>query len=200
MRKILLATTALVAFAGAAQAAESPIQVTLGGSVDFRAALFHESDKSDDITPAAGTARRGGDFQTVYDLTVAAEGKAARGIEYGAMIALDNDSEGTTSIEMDQAYVWMSGAFGKVLMGDEHGASDLFVYAPTVGQGQIDGTYTDFTDSLTRVQPTFVDATENNTKVTYYTPKVGNKDHKVQLGVSYAPGINTGSDVATRTS
>lgn len=114
------------------------------------------------------------------------------------MIALDNDTEGTESIAMDQAYVWMSGAFGKVLMGDEHGASDLFVYAPTVGQGQVDGTYTDFTDSLTRVQPTFVDATENNTKVTYYTPKVGNKDHKVQLGVSYAPGLNTGSDVATR--
>ena len=45
MRKILLATTALVAFAGAAQAAESPIQVTLGGSVDFRAALFNEADQ-----------------------------------------------------------------------------------------------------------------------------------------------------------
>ena len=69
MRKILLATSALVAFAGAAQAAESPIQVTLGGSVDFRAALFHESNAS----AAAGETRRNSDFQTYYDLTIAAE-------------------------------------------------------------------------------------------------------------------------------
>ena len=48
MRKILLATTALVGFAvaGAAQAAApastSPINVTVGGSVDFLAGAFHE--------------------------------------------------------------------------------------------------------------------------------------------------------------
>ncbi len=193
MRKILLATTALVAFAGAAQAAESPIQVTVGGSVDFRAALFHEAEK-----PAADGAialeRRHGDFNTEYGLNIAAEGKAAGGIEYGAMIKLDNSAAlGETSpadqIKMDQAYVWMSGAFGKVLMGDEHGASDLFVMAPTVGEGQIDGSYTYFTDmtTLAQFQPVYIDALESNTKFTYYTPKVGNANHKVQLGVSYAP-------------
>ncbi|MDD2325513.1 MAG: porin [Alphaproteobacteria bacterium] len=191
MRKILLATTALVAFAGAAQAAESPVQVTLGGSVDFRAALFHEADHT------SMNARRGGDFQTEYDLTVAAEGKAAGGIEYGALIDLNNDRNNVTGNEvaMEQAYVWMSGAFGKVLMGDEHGASDLFVYAPTVGEGQIDGSYTNFVDSTTLApfQPVYVDATENSTKATYYTPKVGNANHKVQLGVSYAPSDDQGS-------
>ncbi|MGE4351124.1 MAG: porin, partial [Bdellovibrionales bacterium] len=197
MRKILLATTALVAFAGAAQAAESPIQVTLGGSVDFRAALFHESNKS----ALTGETRRDGDFQTEYDLTIAAEGKAANGIEYGALIDIDNDRddsrEGRTPT-MEQAYVWMSGAFGKVLMGDEHGASDLFVYAPTVGEGQIDGSYTNFTDtaSLAQFQPVYFDATENYTKFTYYTPKVGNANHKVQLGASFAPNVDQGSNTA----
>jgi len=185
MRKILLASTALVAFAGAAQAAESPIEVTLGGNVNFRAALFHESEKIVD-------GRRSGDFQSEYDLTVSAVGKAAGGIEYGALINIDNGQSrvGTDekAVTMQYAYVWMSGAFGKVLMGDERGASDLFVFAPTVGEGQINGNYTNFTDSTTLAEfkPIYVNPTEAATKVTYYTPKVGNADHKVQLGVSYA--------------
>lgn len=204
MRKILLATTALVAFAGAAQAAESPIQVTLGGSVDFRAALFNEADQVLNNNAAGSiTTRRRGDFQTVYDLTVAADGKAAGGIQYGALIDLNNDNKDTEAartLDMDQAYVWMSGAFGKVLMGDEHGATDLFVYAPTVGAGQIDGDYTAFTDAntLARFQPTYINMTENNTKVTYYTPKVGNSSHKVQLGASFTPNEEQGNAVATR--
>ncbi len=192
MRKILLATSALVAFAGAAQAAESPIQVTAGGYVDFRAALFHESE-------ATNTGRRAGDFATEYGINFAAEGKAAGGIEYGAMITLNNrENTANDQIRMDGAYIWMSGAFGKVLMGDEHGASDLFVIAPTVGEGQIDGEYL-FTDSNTlwELKPTVLDAKENHTKFTYYTPKVGNADHKVQLGVSYTPAYDeVGNDTA----
>lgn len=194
MRKILLATTALVAFAGAAQAAESPIQVTLGGSVDFRAAMFQESEK--------GTAnRRSADFQTEYRFDIAADGKAAGGIEYGAKISLYNGEDlGTTTaavdvdVRADEAYVYMSGAWGKVIFGDESGASDLFVYAPTVGQGQIDGSYTNFTDpaSLTTFLPTYLDNTENDTKITYYTPKVGSANHKVQLGVSYTANPEQG--------
>ena len=86
MRKILLATSALVALAGAAQAAESPIQVTLGGYVDFRAAMFHESN----TTNGVGESRHNGDFQSEYGLSVAADGKAAGGIEYGAKITMNN--------------------------------------------------------------------------------------------------------------
>ena len=119
------------------------------------------------------------------------------------MIDLNNDNKDTEAartLDMDQAYVWMSGAFGKVLMGDEHGATDLFVYAPTVGAGQIDGDYTAFTDAntLARFQPTYINMTENNTKVTYYTPKVGNSSHKVQLGASFTPNEEQGNAVATR--
>ncbi len=203
MRKILLTTSALVAFAGAAQAAGSPITVTVGGYVDFRAAMFHESQSEVNKgiipdTTDTHTGRRSHDFETEFRLNIAAEGKAANGIEYGGLISLWNGSDYTDSfqgggnrVHMDQGYVWMSGAWGKLLLGDEHGASDLFVYAPTVGQGQIDGTYTDFTDptTLMKLQPSFIDNTENSTKITYYTPKVGNANHKLQLGASYAPNF-----------
>lgn len=211
MRKLLLATSALVAFAGAAQAADSPITVNVGGYVDFRAALFHES--TDPVNMAAGyasyadadagtltnaTSRRDHDFETEYRLNISAEGKASNGIEYGGLISLWNGADytddftgGSNTVHMDQAYIWMSGAWGKFILGDDHGASDLFVYAPTVGEGQIDGTYTDFTDpnTLMRLMPSFIDNVENSTKITYYTPKVGNTNHKLQLGASYAPNF-----------
>ncbi len=190
MRHFLLATTALVAFAGAAQAAEAPIQVTLGGNVDFRAALFHESEK---VMAEGETGRRGSDFLSAFELTLAAEGKATNGVTYGAFVLLDNEQSliGTDEhgVAMDQAYVWVSSAYGKIILGDEHGASDLFVMAPTVGEGQIDGTYTNFTDAqtLAEFQPTYLNAAENSSKVTYYTPKVGTATQKVQAGVSFAP-------------
>ena len=197
MRKLLLATSALVAFAGAAQAAESPITVNVGGYVDFRAGQFHESTNN----TTGGLTRRDYDFETEYRLNIAAEGKAANGMEYGGLISLWNGAEyndaagsftgGSNTVREDQAYVWMSGAWGKAVLGDDHGASDLFVYAPTVGEGQIDGTYTDFTDpaTLTVFQASYIDNTENSTKVTYYTPKVGNENNKVQLGASFTPSF-----------
>ncbi len=203
MRKILLATTALVAFAGAAQAAGSPITVNVGGYVDFRAAQFHENtNNTTDTTTiedaAVRLSRRDNDFESEFRLNISAEGKAANGIEYGGLISLWNGADytdtwtgGNNRVHEDQGYVWMSGAWGKFILGDDHGASDLFVYTPTVGEGQVDGTYTDFTDPTTLkvFSPSFIDNTENSTKITYYTPKVGNENHKLQLGASYAPNL-----------
>lgn len=196
MRKILLATTAFaaVAFAGAAHAAPtSPISLNVGGYTDFVAGFFHEANGT-----SANGARASHDFETEAKLNFDATGKAANGVEYGANVGLWNGSEagnlwgnGGTSFVLNSGYVWMSGAFGKALFGDEHGASDLFVYAPTVGEGQIDGRYTDFIDhhTLAFFQASGIDNTEHSTKITYYTPKVGNENNKVQLGVSFIPTL-----------
>lgn len=202
MRKVLLATTALVgvALAGAAHAAStSPITLNVGGYDDFVAGRFHESQGT------SGTTRAHGDFENEYKINFDALGKASNGIEYGANVSLWNGPEvgnlwtgGGNSVEVNSAYVWLSGAFGKVLMGDEHGASDLQVYAPTVGEGQVDGRFQDFTSptTLARVYAAGIDNTEHSTKITYYTPKVGNDMGKVQLGVSYAPSMyDYGSNV-----
>lgn len=204
MRKVLLATTALVgvAFAGAAHAAStSPISLNVGGYTDFVAGLYHESQ----ATSAKG-GRTSRDFETEYKINFDAVGKGSNGIEYGANVSLWNGPEaanlwagGGTAATINSAYVWLSGAFGKVMMGDAHGATDLFVYAPTVGEGQIDGRYQDFVDptTLARFYASGVDNTEHSTKITYYTPKVGNDMNKVQLGVTYTPNMyDYGSNVA----
>jgi hypothetical protein len=210
MRKILLATTAIVgfAFAGAAQAAApaSPISLNVGGYDDFVAGY-----QSGGAAVSGGTKAVHADFENEYKISFDALGKASNGVEYGANIALWNGAEvnnstpwsggGSTAV-VNSAYVWLSGAFGKVLFGDEHGATDLFVYAPTVGEGQIDGRYTDFVDSQRIASPLIrasgSDNTEHSTKVTYYTPKVGNDTNKVQVGVSYAPSLyNYGQSAVT---
>jgi len=217
MRKILLATTALVgiaAFAPTAQAQtkDSPLNVNIGGYVDFRAGAFTETDDvlgSPSISTAAGE-RRNHDFETEFKINVDVDGKAMRGIEYGGRVSLWNGAtfrgigSGGTGVQTADAYVYLSGAYGKVVLGDHNGASDLIVYAPTVGLGQVDGQYTNFTDptTLAPFMPTYIEnGTDYSTKVTYMTPKVGNDKHKVQLGLSYAPNSpNAGQSVVKYTS
>lgn len=196
MRKLLLATTALAGIAAfaptvQAQTKDSPLDVNVGGYVDFRAGYFTESD---DIK-STGTDRRNHDFETEFKLNVDVTGKAARGVEYGGRVSLWNGTTasgtaGSTAVKTADAYVYLAGAYGKVIAGDHNGASDLFVYAPTVGLGQVDGQYTNFTDptTLAGFMPSYIEnGTDFSTKVTYMTPQVGNDDHKVQLAVSYAP-------------
>jgi hypothetical protein len=200
MRKLLLATSALVALTGSAMAAEQPIAVNVGGYVDFRAALMHQNDAVLGRSDATGS-----DFQNEFQVNIEATGKTTHGVEYGAKVGLWNGNDfgsnaSDTKIKEHDAYVWLSGKFGKAVFGDSHSAStDLFVGAPTVGEGQIDGSYTNFVDQtkLMPITPSYADDDNNSTKVTYYTPKVGNADHKVQLGVSFTPNYDQqGSAVA----
>jgi outer membrane protein OmpU len=207
MRKLLLATTALfgsVAFIGAAHASPaptSPITLNVGGYVDFVAGFYHEPAgivNPTGVGTGANMNTTSRDFEDEFKLNFDAMGKASNGMQYGANVSLWNGSEATNlwrggqnSVELASAYVWMSGAFGKVLLGDAHGASDLFVYAPTVGEGQIDGRFMDFVSPLTlaRFYASGIDNTEHSTNITYYTPKVGNDDNKVQLGITYEPNM-----------
>jgi len=195
MRKILLATTALVGFAAfaptaQAQTKDSPLNVNIGGYVDFRAGTIVGSN---DPTPTVDHRSHG--FETEYKINMDIDGKAARGIEYGGRISLTNAAtfsgfSGGVDTKTAEAYVYLAGAYGKAVLGDHNGASDLFVYAPTVGLGQVDGRYTNFInlDSVGAFMPSFIEnGSDYTTKITYMTPKVGNDKHKVQVGVSYAP-------------
>jgi len=209
IKKILLATTALVGFvaAGAAQAATSPLNVTVGGNVDFVAANFADQNHGG---PTAGTGFNSAnrDFESVYGLNFSVAGKAGNGLEYGGNLGLSNADDisnnfgatAQTSPYMNAANVFMSGAFGKVVLGDSHGATDLVVGAPSVGEGQTTGRYVDFlaTSQFAKTFVYGVDGTDHSTNVTYFTPKVGNDSNKVQLGVSYIPQFyNYGSSVVT---
>jgi outer membrane protein OmpU len=202
MRKILLATTALIGFAtaGAAHAASAPLNVTVGGNIDFVAGAFHESKA------VSATNSSSSDFETLYKLTFGVAGKAANGINYGANIVLDNypavenNFDGTSNaIAISAANVFLSGAYGKLQLGDSRGATDLTVTAPTVGEGQVLGRYIDFLDRtmFAKAFSIGIDAYDHDTNITYYSPKIGTAAHKIQGAVTYIPNINNyGSSVA----
>ncbi len=192
MRKILLATTALVGFvaAGAAQAATAPLNVTVGGSVDFVAGAFHEAVAAGATDPSSG------DFETVYSLAFGVTGKAANGLEYGGNLVLDNEPDVADSfagksntVAVTKATVFMSGAYGKLQLGDARGATDLAVTAPSVaGIRYID--FLNTSESFAKDLIVGIDGKDHSTNVTYFTPKIGGEMGKVQAAVTYAPNFN----------
>lgn len=190
MRKILLASSALILAATPGYAADNNnLKLQLSGYADFRAGFY---DQSPDTAPIAGADDASHDFETETKLNFDVMGKAANNVEYGGRVSLWNGANandgfngGEGDIRVHEAYVYMGGNWGKVLLGDSTGASDLFVYAPVVGQGQIDGSYTDFTSNATTAPffPSYIDNEETSTKATYYTPVFSG----FQVGLSYAP-------------
>jgi outer membrane protein OmpU len=183
MRKILLATTALAAFAGFSSAANAQITVTLGGYTEFFGAIY-------DNNLVNGTER---EFQLETEILIKADGKADNGLLYGAKVELQNSSAGG-GVTTDEASVYLSGTWGRIELGDFDGAADtLAIYAPLVGIEQIDGDAYDFLD--TGVSPTtvrfgatpffgLVKAPDSGdaTKVMYLTPRFAG----IQAGISYA--------------
>lgn len=213
MRKFLLATTALFGFvaSGAAFAATAPLTVNVGGDVDFLAANFSGSDKG--TTGAGKSSNRS--FESLYNIAFDIKGKANNGVEYGGMLRLSNTPDiqnlfnSSDTPYLSAGYVWMSGAFGKVQLGNSHGATDIAVNAPVAGEGQVFGRYMDFiaTSTFAKNFIAGIDGTEHSTNVTYFTPKVGNENHKVQIGVSYVPqfynygslnGVQTGQVITNQ--
>jgi len=106
MKKILLATTALVGFAGAAAA-----EVSISGYAEMGI--------------AGGNAGAITQFWTDANVTFAMSGTTDGGLEFGAKVDLDslpaNVGPGMTQ---GGESMWISGSFGKLTMGDTDGALD----------------------------------------------------------------------------
>ena len=188
----------------AAPAFAGDLTVKLSG---YDAAMlgFFDDGQHNLVTEVGTDHRNDVGMENLFDINVSVEGKGSNNLDYGAMISLwngpnyaNNWGTGTTAAggtpvatsftaTEQQAYVWMSNNWGKLMLGDAHGASDLFVYAPTVGTNQIDGYYQQFLDLTKdwRAQPTYIDNNEDSTRITYYTPKVSG----FQGGISYAPTL-----------
>ena len=137
MKKVLLATTALVAFAGAASA-----EVKLSGYAEIGIAGGSGTD-FDPATP--GTQDFGMQFWNDIDVTFNLSAESDSGLSFGATIDLDElngdginataggngcsgapdsgPSSHNPGCENDSS-VWVSGTFGKVTVGDTDGAFD----------------------------------------------------------------------------
>lgn len=205
MKKILLGTTALIGaatlFASAAHA-EGPA-VTLGGFLDFQAGFVDQ-----DLDTTGTAAGRDMKFQNDTEIHVKVDGKADNGLGYGAVVELeadvsaDADGEG---VNADKTYLYVESNFGRVEMGSNFSpAKTMRVDASNFSHGTggaADGDFYDFvTTSGALVAADLpldaAGATEDATKIVYYTPRVGG----FQAGVSFAPDSgNTGTAAAFST-
>jgi outer membrane protein OmpU len=117
MKKLLLATSALTLMAGAASA-----EIALSGSA--RMGLVYDSTLN------------GGSGETYFSSRVrivfTASGETDSGLSFGASMRADQDGGNADGSENGDSTVFISGAFGKLTMGDVGGAADALV-------GQVSG-------------------------------------------------------------
>ncbi|MGB3179247.1 MAG: porin [Albidovulum sp.] len=112
MKKLLLASTALVGFAGAAAA-----EVSLSGYAEIG------------ISGGDGVETQ---FHNDIDVKFSLSGASDNGLEFGATIDLDElngdsinpNGGGVAGATENDSSVWVSGSFGKVTLGDTDGALD----------------------------------------------------------------------------
>ncbi|MEI4485270.1 porin [Frigidibacter sp. MR17.14] len=118
MKKILLATTALCAFAGAAAA-----EVTVQGTAEMGVTSTEYSDNSKT------------QFHNSYNINFKMSGETDTGLAFGASYRLDADanSEENQNPVGDNGTAWISGAFGKLTLGDTDGALDWALTETAMG-------------------------------------------------------------------
>ena len=167
MKKILLATSAMVLAAGAASA-----EVALSGSA--RMGLVYDG------TQNAGAGETF--FSSRIRIVFTASGETDTGLSFGASVR--NDQSGVGNAANGDSTVFISGAFGKLTMGDVGGAADALV-------GQVSGVGYGPNDALQEID--FVGTTKT---AVYYEYSAGALTFGLGAGQIYAPSSGGGADTA----
>jgi outer membrane protein OmpU len=124
MRKVLLATTALVAMTGAAAA-----EVTVNGFYEF---LY--TSTNDDQTSTYDTMADDSEIHVSFNDT------SDNGLGYGMKVELKTQGDGDSALN-DESSMYVSGDFGKITLGNNDGAAEdhAFFMGNTHSYGQYSG-------------------------------------------------------------
>jgi hypothetical protein len=208
MKKQLLATTALVAgglVAGAAQAAD-PIKLSLGGYAHSGLTIRSQDNTATSNGTIAGQEDwfvQNNGLQVTTDIGrsdvfweaevwFVGETKLDNGIKVGVNIQLEAY---TSNDQVDEHYVYLTGGFGRLVVGAENSAPYIMHYAapsPTGGHyGAESPNFNPFrAPTASRAGQaggavgTFIQLTSDTPKITYYTPRFS---PGFQFGISYTP-------------
>lgn len=162
------------------------VELKISGGVEFEAGYVNED------VPAAVSASDNDDFdfQTESEIVFTARGVADNGLAYGARIDLD-DIETNKGVGVDEVSIFLEGGWGTLVFGDDDGAADNFeTDPPTVGNGQVDGSWFDYVFVPTAINY----GTRNSgdtTKIYYASPSFSG----FQVGLSYTPEDDGGDQV-----
>ena len=168
MKKILIASSALVAvaFVGQAQASE-PIKLSVGGYMNQWAG-FADQEVGD----------RNNAFQSDTEIHFKGSTTLDNGIEVGAVVALEGE---TSSDQIDEQYLYVSGNFGRIEMGKNDSAADsMQIVAPAVGPVGVNDGDLDIWVNSYLIDTTVPNGDQN--RVTYFTPSFSG----FRAGVSFA--------------
>lgn len=169
MKKILLATSAVALMAGAASA-----EIALSGSA--RMGLVYDG------TQNAGSGETF--FSSRVRIVFTASGETDTGLSFGASMRADQNGGNSDGAANGDSTVYISGAFGKLTMGDVGGAADALV-------GQVSGVGYGPNDSLQEID--FLGTTKT---AVYYEYSTGALTFGLGAGQLYAPSSAGGADTA----
>jgi len=177
MKKVILGTTALVAAsaltAGSASAAEK-IKLNVGG---YMQTSFVIADYDTDTDQLPSDVRYEGEVHFTGKTTL------DNGLTFGVNIQLEARQ---STDQVDETFMWVQGAFGRVNIGSEDSASYLMHYSspspvPAWGLSSPNANASGFGGTLT--PSTLTNELGDTDKITYFTPRMGG----FQLGASYTP-------------
>jgi predicted porin len=131
MKKILLATTALTAFAAGAALAEGPA-VSIGGYIDTQVGIVNQdSNFSKQSTNSAVRLQDTSDEHTRTDsrVDVKVKGQADNGLGYGGVVTVlaeqssGSSDDGSDNATAEKTFVFVESGLGRVELGSNNGAS-----------------------------------------------------------------------------
>jgi len=205
MKNVLMGTSAIAlvsAVAGSAAAAE--FEVKVGGY--FETYVAYAGVDVENASPDANQDYDGVDSKQDAEIRFQPQITLDNGLRFGADVQLEANTSGD---QIDESFVFVSGSFGRVNLGNENSARYLMHYAApdvtflNVNSGSLtafipfSGTASglNVADDVFRgpLGATFIENGRNNdaARLTYFTPRFAG----VQLGVSYArdPGDDDNS-------
>lgn len=188
-KRLLLASTALAtsAFLSSAPALAAEWEVTVGGYMEQ---WFGYADSSRSF-------RDGFDQQSDGEIHFLPEITLDNGLKFGANVQLEAQTDGD---QIDQQFAYVSGSFGRLVLGSENSAPYLMsITVPSAGAGLDSG---DLPDWISGADLNLINTTSNFSadedsaeKVSYFTPRF----YGFQLGVSYVPQLSEDADAAPNT-
>jgi predicted porin len=188
--------------------ASQGVNVRLGGYFGFIG--FIVDDTADKQSLPAGDrvlGRRAQDFYYEAELHVLVDGKAANGLTYGMEIQFQMDGMQAgatganntgqlgngTGINLDEAYVYISGRAGTIKVGDEDSAANLLqVRTPGITGLDRDSFWDEPLVGGSPSRFTSINDGSDATKISYLSPQFFGFD----FGVSYAPNSGEGESPA----
>ena len=195
MKKVLLSTAAVAGLAMVATPAAAQVQLELGGYFKGYGAYVDQDE-------VAGSSVNDFDMIRNTEIHFGGETTLDNGLTVGAHF--EAEADGADGFGVDESYIYMSGGWGRVNVGDEDGAGYLLQVAAPSADDNIDGirqfvnpvNYGVLTANTTltgSAAPTSagngggidydMDQSGKSSKVTYLSPIMNG----FQLGASYSP-------------